>query len=201
MLKRYFYGTITLLLVVLIVTVLIQRSCYKKSQSVATEIERVKSELKESPKLATIVISKKPKGIIVITKDIVTTKTDTDDTGDQSDTTIGTEEYDIPIESDFKAKIDTLGKVDLIYRKWGTCFVPAIDLDLLPPGYTFGVSARLVYAGPWGLDVGLGLYPILGMKAEISRRLPKFTNCKIKGGLFHDGKSLMGYAGIGVFLW
>jgi len=181
----------------LCIIILTQRWYYnRKLRTVIAEKDKVEqiaeSRLKEIDSLKTIVMSvKAEEKIYITTKEII----------HQTDTIIKTEKIYVPRESDFEIRIDTLGKVDIIYRKWGGCFVPAIDLDLLPIGHTFGGSARLVYAGPWGLDIGFGLYPILGVKAEISRRLPKFTNCKIKGGVFHNGKSLMGYAGCGIYLW
>ena len=192
--KEYIYKTIILLLIILIAIILIRWGCYKKPQSVITKIEQIESELKQNPELATIVISKKPKGIAVITKA-------TGDKSDKSDTTIKTKEFDIPIESDYKIKIDTTGQVNVIYSKWGTCFFPKISMDFLPSGYTFGLSARLLYVRRWGLEAGICLYPIVGVKGGLDYRIPKFSNCTIQGGLFHNGKSLMGYCGIGIFLW
>ena len=193
MIKQYIYKIVILLFIALIATVFIQRSCYtRKLQQLAEVKEKDRkaiNELKESPELATIVISKKPKGIAVITKDT------------PKDTSIKMKEYDIPAESDYKIRIDTTGQVNVIYRKWGGCFFPKISMDVLPSGVTFGLSARLLYIRRWGLEAGAGIYPVIGVKVGIDYRLPRFSNMTVQGGIFWNGKSLTGYLGAGIFLW
>ena len=196
MIKQYLYSTIAVLILALSLTIVIQRGCYnRKLRTLSAELNKIdqkaEKRLKEVDSLKTIITTVKPERVYITTKEII----------HHSDTIIRTKLHYIPIESNARIEIDTLGRVDLIYRKWGGCFFPKISMDFLSKGITFGLSARLIYIRQWGIEAGIGLYPIVGIKAGFDYRLPKFSNMTVQGGLFHDGEKLMGYAGLGIFLW
>lgn len=186
MVKIYIYRTITLLLIVLITTLSIQRSCYRKSQPVVTEIEQIESELQESPELQSIVVTHKPDKVTVTTKE---------------DTAVTTKEYDIPRESDYTIKSDTTGKVRLTYKKWGTCAKPMLTVNANLFGLNVGIGLRWLYLGTkWGLYSGVALYPYFGLEGGVSYRLGQ-TNCDLHGGVLWNGREITGTIGFGIYLF
>ena len=173
MIKRYLYSTIAVIILALSLTIVIQRGCYnRKLRTLSAELNKkeqiAESRLKKIDSLRTIVTVKLEK-VYITTKEIL----------HHNDTIINTEIHYVPIESNFRIEIDTLGRVDLIYRKWGTCFFPKVSMDILPSGITFGLSARLIYIRQWGIEAGIGVYPIIGIKAGFDYRLPKFSNMTV----------------------
>ena len=194
MIKQYLYSTIAVLILVLSLTIVIQKGCYKSRESVITlteKHEKIISELKEKPELASIVISTKPKGITVITKDT------------PKDTTVTIKEYDIPAESDFKICIDTTGQAEIIYRKWGGCARPMLTTNINLFGLNAGIGLRWLYWQKWGLYSGISVYPYFGFESGISYKLSKYhlTNCDLHGGVIWDGREITGTIGLGIYLW
>ena len=195
--RQYTYSTIAVLILALSLTIVIQRGCYnRKLRTLSGELnkkdQKAEKRLKEVDSLKTIIAIIKPERVFITTKEII----------HQTDTIIKTKLHYLPIESNARIEIDTLGKVDLIYRKWGGCFFPKISMDFLSKGISFGVSARVFYWQRWGVELGMGIYPVLGGKVGIDYRLSKYkyiSNCSLSFGGFYNGK-WMTYAGVSVFL-